>query len=113
MTFWISKTHVRIEPNEMTREEALAMAREIIAELGVKTRNRKSIEWSLELDGKLQTLRSHGVSNRGIAEELLGDPGLVGAISGRIKRLGLPVGDNARRRGLASQAARQLASVKS
>jgi len=62
--------------------------------------------WTEEMDDKLRALRASGLPIRQIAVELFGDSSRVGAVSGRIQRLGLPVNELARRRGLASHAAR-------
>jgi hypothetical protein len=108
MTFWISKTHVRIEPSEMTRAEALQMARELMAELDIPI-NLNHSRWTPEMDEKLRVMRSQRKPIRQIAQDLFGSVEYVGKVSGRIRRLGLPVDAVARRRGLASQAARRAA----
>lgn len=107
-TYWISKTHVRIEPSEMTREEALALAKELLDDLSASRRGRHGqVYWTPEMDEELRNLRAQNLPIREIAIRMLGDMSKVGAVSGRIKRLGLPTSEIARKRGLASLAARR------
>ncbi len=109
MTYWISKTHVKIEPNEMTREEALLLARELLVELGGPVSSGRNVEWTPERDALLKMLREKNTPIREISRRIFGDVSRVGSVSGRINRLRLPVSDAARKRGLASMAARRVA----
>jgi hypothetical protein len=70
-------------------------------------RRRKKGRWTLEMDEHLKELRLAQIPIRQIAKEIFGDASYVGSISGRIKRLGLPVNEYARLRGQASQAAQK------
>jgi hypothetical protein len=112
MTYWISKTRVKIEPSEMTREEALEMARGLLTDLSsVVRRPRANVEWTPDLDEQLKALREASVSVRQIAYQMFGDAGKYGSIAARIGRLGLPVSKVAQRRGRALATAR-LVSLK-
>ena len=109
--YWISKTHVRIEPNEMTREEALEMIVELLRELGPPptTERRFYAKWTPERDQQVRELREAGVPFKQIAETIFGDPSRYVAVHNRARRLGVPVDPIARKRGLARQAARRIA----
>jgi uncharacterized protein YigA (DUF484 family) len=106
---WISKTHVRIYPAEMTRADAVALAKDIIAELEpaalTRSRNHHTI-WTSDLDEQLRVMREKKFTLREIAAQLLGDADKDQRISARINRLQLPVDPAARARGVASQVAR-------
>ncbi len=104
-TYWISKTLVRIEPNEMTRDEAITLAEELLVDLKGKIRG-KNMKWTEEEDRALRECRNQRMPIREIANIIFGDDSKVGAISSRIQRLQLPVSEVARKRGQASQAAR-------
>jgi hypothetical protein len=103
--YWLSKTHVRIESAEMTRDEAVNFAKELLAELDPPF-SRRYVSWTDELQRELQKHRKAGLSIRQIAKLLLGDERKVGAISGRIKRMGLPVKEARRRSGQVAAAVR-------
>jgi hypothetical protein len=113
VTYWISKTHVKIEQSEMTREEALEMARELLTELSpaVKQLRAANVEWTPGRDEELKALREAGVSVRQIAYRMLGDAAKFGSISSRITRLGLPAAKVAQQQGRALAVAR-LVSLK-
>lgn len=104
--YWLSKTHVRIEPNEMTREEALAIAKELIVVLSGNL-TRVNTKWTPEKDAELKALREQNVPLREIARRILGDDNKANAIVHRVIRLRLPVSNKRRKNGLASVAARR------
>ena len=98
MTIWISETSVRIEPAEMSKDEAIALAKEMLRLLYA---HPKKMRWTKDQDNQLAILRQDGRKIREMAIAIFGDPQRVSAIYARIRHLNLPISEGNRQRGLA------------